>query len=289
MDAGFEAVEVVEQAGEFARRGGILDILPPVAQQAIRVEFFGDEVDSIRQFDLDTQRSTDEIKSYDLTAVAAGRELGPSRTTNLLSYLGDQTLVCLADATELAELANTFYSRLSDPTGMYRPEAVFGGLRRLASVEIYPFAAPASDAVDFGIQSLQRLTGGTEDSLGELAELSAKARITVFCETAAEEHRFGEVLAKEHPALAGRAQTAIGHLHAGFHWPAEQLVAGGPPRDLPPLRQASRRLRRVRAGRPIDSFWTSRKATTSSTSPTASPRSRACGRSRRDGQAARST
>ncbi len=48
---GMARVEVVEVAGEFSLRGGILDVFPPDASDPVRVEFFGDEVESIRAFD----------------------------------------------------------------------------------------------------------------------------------------------------------------------------------------------------------------------------------------------
>ena len=61
---GYSQVDVVEMPGEFAHRGGLLDVYPPEIDRPVRVEFFGDEVESIRKFDPGTQRSaavTDEV------------------------------------------------------------------------------------------------------------------------------------------------------------------------------------------------------------------------------------
>jgi transcription-repair coupling factor (superfamily II helicase) len=55
---GYDRVDVVSAAGEYAVRGGILDVYPATADAPVRIEFFGDEVDSIRPFDLQSQRST---------------------------------------------------------------------------------------------------------------------------------------------------------------------------------------------------------------------------------------
>ncbi len=55
--SGYSAVDVVEMPGEYALRGGILDIYPPETENPVRVELFGDEVESIRKFDPNTQRS----------------------------------------------------------------------------------------------------------------------------------------------------------------------------------------------------------------------------------------
>src|SRR6185295_18842530 len=53
---GYNAVDVVEMPGEYALRGGLLDVYPPEADRPLRVEFFGDEIESIRKFDPGTQR-----------------------------------------------------------------------------------------------------------------------------------------------------------------------------------------------------------------------------------------
>ncbi len=254
VDAGYESVEVVDQAGEFAHRGGIVDIWPPNAQQAVRVEFFGDEIESLRAFDLDTQRSTESLKRFELSATAAGREASPSKTTNLLSYLPERSIVCLSQPVEVAELANTFFSRLSDTTGLYKPEAIFRGLRRFATLELYPFNAPGGDReLDFGIDSLQRLTTRPEESLEELERLAGLAEVVVFCENVAEQTRFEQVLRDDHPGLAERLSTRLGHLTRGFQWPAEKLVLVGH-HEVFHRYTHRRKLRRVRAGRPIDSF-----------------------------------
>jgi transcription-repair coupling factor (superfamily II helicase) len=55
---GYARVDVVAAAGEYAVRGGILDVWPATADTPVRVEFFGDEIDSLRPFDLATQRSS---------------------------------------------------------------------------------------------------------------------------------------------------------------------------------------------------------------------------------------
>ena len=64
---GYQNVELVEVKGEFARRGDILDVYPLTADTPIRVEFFGDEIDTIRSFDPISQRSTEPIESVTLT------------------------------------------------------------------------------------------------------------------------------------------------------------------------------------------------------------------------------
>jgi transcription-repair coupling factor (superfamily II helicase) len=75
---GYTSTDVVEMPGEYALRGGILDVYPPEADRPLRVEFFGDEIESIRKFDPATQRSshpTDEAVLLPLTETPVGEEL----------------------------------------------------------------------------------------------------------------------------------------------------------------------------------------------------------------------
>ncbi|MGC9466958.1 MAG: transcription-repair coupling factor [Anaerolineae bacterium] len=66
---GYEPVSVVQAPGQLSRRGGLLDIYPPQATQPYRLEFFGDEVDTIRTFDPATQRSISRVDELWLTPV----------------------------------------------------------------------------------------------------------------------------------------------------------------------------------------------------------------------------
>ncbi len=59
---GYIQADVVEMPGEFAHRGGLLDVYPPELDRPVRIELFGDEVESIRKFDPETQRSAASIE-----------------------------------------------------------------------------------------------------------------------------------------------------------------------------------------------------------------------------------
>lgn len=65
-ECGYERVEAVEGKGEFSYRGGILDVFPPTSVYPYRIELFGDEVDSIRTFNTESQRSIEKIKSFEI-------------------------------------------------------------------------------------------------------------------------------------------------------------------------------------------------------------------------------
>ena len=70
VQSGYEPVAVVEEPGSFGHRGSIVDIYPPNLPDPLRIDFFGDEIDSIRSFDPATQRSRHPIESVTLVPAA---------------------------------------------------------------------------------------------------------------------------------------------------------------------------------------------------------------------------
>jgi transcription-repair coupling factor (superfamily II helicase) len=75
--AGYSQVDIVEMPGEFSHRGGLIDAYPPESDRPVRIEFFGDEIESIRKFDPATQRSAasvDEAILLPLTETPAGED-----------------------------------------------------------------------------------------------------------------------------------------------------------------------------------------------------------------------
>jgi transcription-repair coupling factor (superfamily II helicase) len=73
---GYEPVAEVEEPGQFSHRGGIIDLFPPTLPRPIRIEFFGDEIESLRTFDQETQRSLNPVASC---IIAPAREALPLR------------------------------------------------------------------------------------------------------------------------------------------------------------------------------------------------------------------
>ncbi|GER86676.1 transcription-repair-coupling factor [Dictyobacter vulcani] len=81
---GYEPVAEVEDPGQFSHRGGIIDLFPPTLPRPVRVEFFGDEIESIRTFDQETQRSLNTIESCTL---GPAREALPARGPEAIKEL----------------------------------------------------------------------------------------------------------------------------------------------------------------------------------------------------------
>ncbi len=94
---GYEPVNVVEEPGTFARRGGIVDIWPPNLPHPVRVDLFGDEVESIRAFDPATQRSDRQLQRVLIgpgsEALGLAQKGGPNVDRLRETLLGDPDLV----------------------------------------------------------------------------------------------------------------------------------------------------------------------------------------------------
>ena len=82
--SGYSRCGMVEGPGQFAVRGGILDVFSPAADRPVRVEFFGDELDTMGYFDPDTQRRTENVESFTILPVG---ETQPRLHPNGLSGL----------------------------------------------------------------------------------------------------------------------------------------------------------------------------------------------------------
>ena len=67
---GYARASTVSERGEFAIRGGVIDVFAPGAEEPVRLDLFGDTLESIRAFDAETQRSTRQLKSIDLLPVS---------------------------------------------------------------------------------------------------------------------------------------------------------------------------------------------------------------------------
>src|SRR5262245_25815609 len=67
---GFVRASTVRESGDYAVRGGIVDLFPPGMAEPVRLDFFGDTLETIRSFDPETQRTTDQLRALDLVPVA---------------------------------------------------------------------------------------------------------------------------------------------------------------------------------------------------------------------------
>nr|WP_262910961.1 transcription-repair coupling factor [Flaviramulus multivorans] len=109
----FKRVDFVTEPGEFSVRGGIVDVFSFSHDEPYRIEFFGDEVDSIRTFDVETQLSIEQIKKINIIPNVANKLLQESRQS-FLKYIAQKTVVCLKDADLMFSRIDEFYNKAEE-------------------------------------------------------------------------------------------------------------------------------------------------------------------------------
>lgn len=133
ISLGYTRVEMVEEKGEMSIRGGILDIYPLDQECPLRIEFFGDHAESIRTFDVETQRSLQRIREAVITPVQV------TGNGDLFDYLPPRTLTVLLDPPEIEREADEFWEsvlRQGKESDYLAPQTVIGVLRERPRVEI---------------------------------------------------------------------------------------------------------------------------------------------------------
>lgn len=273
VENGYARLDQVESPGDFALRGEILDIWPPGEVEPYRLDFFGDTIESIRRFDVSSQRSEEDLPSIRIAGRPPGangagpktRGRGPgaartgrlsidSKITSVLSYLPPDTLIAFAEPIEIQEIGKTFWTRLNGPRGMMPVDRLFQRAREFVQLHLYSLAAPEyANAFTFGVQSLTRFETRTSQALEELALLADQRDVVLYCDNEPERERFVELWTQTLGPLPPRLTPTIGLMHKGFDWPAGQLAVVGHHEVFHRYVQR-RRIRRAHAARPIESW-----------------------------------
>ena len=253
VDNGFERVEGIDLPGQFAQRGGIIDIYAPLTSEkipsdksqadsltrtteAIRLEFFGDTIESIRQINLDTQRSGLQMESINIISTV-NKTVDPVRPSGLdgadrqkelfINILPADTIIILEEPTDVEEVANVFLERAENAGRLYKWSDVYNAAKKFTQLHLCRFAASAdkSDYLKLDIKSTQQFQHGAtsvwaghKEALEELVGQTKQGKtVYLYCEAAAEIKRLGEILRQS--AAADKTENEIPpnlHLLTGF-------------------------------------------------------------------------
>lgn len=126
---GYERVDQVEQRGHFSVRGDIFDIFPVNSDDPIRIEFFGDEIDTMRHFSVDTQRSIETIDTYTVTPFFLTNDEADS---TLLSY-AKEGLIIYDEPVRIQESLKKF---LKEDASHRKQHCEWSGLQRSVAAKI---------------------------------------------------------------------------------------------------------------------------------------------------------
>ena len=249
VESAFHNTSAVELPGEFSRRGGIVDIFAPDWYDPVRVEFFGDQIESLRRFEVSSQRSLKTLDSIDVTTLDPSGE----HKAHLADFLPPGSCFLLVEPGELEKQGRHYLQRLEKPQDLHGVRATMERVLRFASVAASAVAAGSlGTTCRLKIESVERFSGDIGRVRDELDAAGADQDVFVVCQTEAEVRRLGEVFGTTRVAQQGRLHFPVGHLHRGFRLVPERvvLVSSGELFQRSDLRRPARR----RLGRVIDSF-----------------------------------
>ncbi len=271
IDRGFDRVTAVELPGEFSLHGGILDIYPPTEGNPVRIELFGDEVESIRSFDVETQRRISDVKKVSVTATrpVTGEKVGsdrqsdahatPDSTESLLDSLPPQTIVVFLDMAQGVSEGRLYLQRLASPVGMFGVDATMARLTSFPSVTVDALAADSYEThCHLHIESLERFSDAGQDALVDLAEsLGTSGSLLLCCHNEGERQRLHELITEreEELQLLGRTSLCVGRVQSGYRLLDQDITVVSDNELF--SRSQSRRIRsrrRTPDSRAIDSF-----------------------------------
>jgi len=247
---GLHSTTAVELPGEFSPRGGILDIFAPDWTQPVRVELFDDEIESIRTFDVVTQRSEEKIPEIEITVLPEEGDYGEHFT----SLLPDNAWILLHEPTQCRDQSQQYLSRVAEPASYHSMNQVLkAAYPRAVATSGGLLEAGAATSCNLRFETVDRLSG---EDIGlvraNLDTAAADAEVIVTAHSTGEVERLKEILQTTRLAATGRLQFAVGQLSKGFRWRMTNvlLISGSELFHRGELRRTPRR----RRGKAIDSF-----------------------------------
>lgn len=190
----YEETPQIFQRSQYAKRGGIMDFFPPPFTSPVRVEFFGDEIESIREFSVETQTTTKRLEIVEINSRP------PIPGAPLSTWLGPDDLIVAVDEDD-REIAHVLISNA--PNEQW-------------NADLYPSPAAGFEAGDFVIADSSRAL-----FLDQLADWQADGwEIGLVAPSKAERHRFFEILGRDESDFV----CVEGRLAKGFVSPGHKLV-----------------------------------------------------------------
>ncbi len=256
----YERVSLVEEVGQFAVRGGLVDIFSLGLSDPIRVEFWGDDVSSIRAFDVTDQRSTGEMNTVRLLPAAfrAGGEIEGTEGSSLRSFLEvlpSETVMVGIGGTHWEEEFRKNWSHVRsipseeadepeaprDAEGVLLPPGDASAILRelpvvrMTNEEGHAYTLDSTLPPVFE-RRVERLTAFLRE------EAAGGANTLVLCDNEGQVERLEEILKESGSPIPG-VQVGLGTVDAGFRIPSS------PPLNVLTDHEIFRRRRRLRSGR----------------------------------------
>lgn len=146
IELGFARVDYVYEPGQFSVRGSILDVFSFSNEQPFRVDFFGDDIDSIRIFNVETQLSEEKVAS---AHIINNVNTGSKTTTSLLDYAGKDTMLLTRDVVWLCDRVKAIGQETFSTNAVMAGEGDTNALDNVVDGEQFARAVAAMRRIDF--------------------------------------------------------------------------------------------------------------------------------------------
>ena len=254
VELGYERVDLVTRRGDFALRGGILDVFGPESDHPVRADFFGDELDDLRAFSVADQRSFPE----ESPALVLGAVAEPPGRVPLTDYFPPDAVIALVSPERIASRAVSLAETDHEFAAVAWEVAALGGEAPASSdsggfltvTQLHEAAAPRSwwtisptgfgidaDTVVVDAEAMPAFAGHVEGALDYVAELVGDSwSVVVAAAGTGTVERIGQLMAErgipvetveELPAVrasSGTAWVTRGSPEGGFRLPAEKIA-----------------------------------------------------------------
>ena len=248
---GYRTTTSVQMAGEFTARGGILDVFPPDCSEPRRIEWFDDEIESIRSFDPMTQRSSTRLDQVDL--IAADEAIKDE--ASFLEFLPKETMVLVHEPIAALHHAEAYLARIPFPERFRKPTEILTVLQQHAVAQITQLAIEGytGELLQVPIGDVQRIGGEMEGLSKQVDQALGKNRTAlVVCINEGELSRMHDLMQGSQAYQEGRVLLELGLLSAGFELPPQGAFVLTLNQML--RRSTLRRSSKRHASRAIDSF-----------------------------------
>ncbi|MBT8288856.1 MAG: transcription-repair coupling factor [Flavobacteriaceae bacterium] len=224
----FNRVDFVTEPGEFSVRGGILDVFSFSHDEPYRIEFFGDEVDSVRTFDVETQLSIEQVKKINIIPNVANKFLEESRQS-FLNYIASKTVLFVSNREFLQNRVDKLYEKaveafetLSGEIRHQEPEALFCNgtellnlMTRRNVVELGGNHDGKTDAIRFNCSPQPAFNKHFDLLIKDLQESHAKGyRNIIACVSEQQAKRFHDIFDDVEEDI--HYATTVLSIHQGF-------------------------------------------------------------------------
>ncbi|QDT70574.1 Transcription-repair-coupling factor [Planctomycetes bacterium MalM25] len=259
VEHGCHRTTAVELPGEVAVRGGIVDLFAPEAEHPVRIELFGDEVESIRSFDAATQRSLASLQAASITMLDPTRPGRSHFTAHLSGPAGAGAWFALIEPADLQEEGKFFHERAVESKSLHSVRTTLAEVYKHPSITLAG-VPPGSfeESGHLAFESVERLSsqtlGGELNKVKEeLESIAVGQRAVIVCPTDAEIQRLHELFDDSALAREGRLELVRGALSEGFRFVGDKTIVLGSG-ELFNRREVARQRGRAITGRAIDSF-----------------------------------